>query len=124
MKTWQAGREKSLLDDIKGGTKTVEGRLYRDKFAEYKVGDQVSLRADTYDADGTLLKEEPNQALVEITKIERFATFADMLSQIGYQKVVPRAESVEQAIAEYAKYYSPMDEDKYGVVAVHVRMIS
>lgn len=124
MKTWQAGREKSLLEDIKAGRKTVEGRLYRDKFAEYKAGDHVSLRADTYDSDGTLFKEEPNQALVEITKIDRYNTFADMLNQIGYQKVVPRAGSTEQALAEYAKYYSPADEAKYGVVAVHVRMIS
>ncbi len=123
MKTLTAGREKSLLEDIKAGDKTVEGRLYRDKFALCVVGDHVSLRADTYNKNGELIKEEPDQLLVEITKIERFDSFAEMLTSVGYQKVIPRAKSLEEAIEEYKKFYTQEQEKAFGVVAIHIGVI-
>lgn len=45
---YESERETSPLTDIKAGTKTIEARLNRGKFALYKFGDHVWLREDFY----------------------------------------------------------------------------
>ena len=57
MTMWESGRESALLDEIIAGRKTVEGRLNRSKFAQYKVGDTIKLRRDVRQPDGTLRDE-------------------------------------------------------------------
>ena len=63
MKIWKSGRESALLDDVIAGRKTIEGRLNRGKFAEYSVGDAISLRRDYRDEAGVLHDGEPDAAL-------------------------------------------------------------
>ena len=41
-----------------------------------------------------------------------------MLSSIDFQELIPRAQNVNEVLAEYRKYYSPEDEKEYGVVAI------
>lgn len=85
-KTWEAGRESGLLDDIIAGRKTIEGRLNRGKFAEYHVGDIVKLRRDHRDVHGILHDGEPDAARVEITGIRRYATFLEMVTSEGFER--------------------------------------
>lgn len=54
MAIWESGRESKLLDDIIAGRKTVEGRLKRGKFAEYRADDVIALRRDIRGEDGVL----------------------------------------------------------------------
>lgn len=124
MKTWTSGRESGLLDDIIAGRKTVEGRLDKDKFADYAVGDHVSLRRDYRDEAGVLHDGEPDQVRVEVTAIRRYASFIDMVSAEGYAKVIPSAKDAREAAAEYNKYYSTTDQAKYGVLAIEIRPLS
>jgi len=121
---WQSGRETHLLDDIIAGRKTIEGRLNRDKFAEYQVGDAVSLRRDVRDEHGQLKDGEVGAAEVEIVAIRRYENFLDMVSTEGYERVIPSAGSIEAAAAEYNRYYSPEDQKQYGVLAIEVKLIS
>lgn len=123
MTTWQSGRESSLLDEIIAGRKTVEGRLNRDKFAQYQVGDFVSLRRDHRDENGLLHDGEPDQALVEIVGIRRYKTFLEMVIAEGFKRVIPMAETAEAAADEYNRYYSAEDQAKYGVLAIEVKMV-
>lgn len=123
MKTRQSGREVSLIEDIRKGKKTVEGRLCRSKFVKYKVGDRVNLRADVYDADGELIQEIPDQAMVEIASIQKLSDFDEFLRTVGYKKAIPRASSIEEALAVYRRFYTLDDERKYGVLAVHIKSI-
>ena len=90
MTTWESGRESGLLDDIIAGRKTIEGRLSRGKFAEYRVGDRVALRRDHRDEQGILHDGEPAAATVEITAVRRYDSFFDMVSAEGYQRVFPQ----------------------------------
>lgn len=120
---WQSGRESHLLDDIIAGRKTIEGRLNRGKFAEYQVGDTVSLRRDWRDEQGVLHDGEPNAARVEIIAIRQYATFLDMVRAEGWQRVIPSAGSAEAAAAEYDKYYSAEDQQMHGVLAAEVKVV-
>lgn len=119
-KVWTSGRESALLDDIIAGRKTVEGRLNRGKFAEYRVGDLVKLRRDVRDADGVLRDGEPDAATVQVVAIRQYRTFLEMVTAEGYQRVIPRAENAQAAADEYNKYYSAEDQAAYGVLAIEV----
>ena len=122
MTTWESGSESNLLDDILAGRKTVEGRLNRDKFAQYKVGDTVNLRRDYRNDAGQLEDGELNAAIVEIVAIRTYPTFLVMVTAEGYQSVIPSAKSADEAADEYNKYYSDVDQARYGVLAIEVRL--
>ena len=124
MKTWISGRESSLLDDIIAGRKTIEGRLNKGKFAEYAVGDYVSLRRDYRDEQGVLRDGEPDAALVRIVAIREYSTFLAMIEAEGAQRVIPGASSSEVAAAVYDKYYSADDQARCGVLAIEITPMS
>ncbi len=123
MTTWESGRESALLDEIIAGRKTIEGRLNRGKFAEYKPGDIVKLRRDIRQPDGTLHDGEPDAARVRIVVVRHYESFLDMTKAEGFQKVIPFASSAQAAADEYNKYYSAEDQAKYGVLAVEIVVI-
>lgn len=123
MTTWQSGRESQLLDDIIAGRKTIEGRLNRDKFTQYNIGDYVSLRRDIRDDNGMLHDGKPGAALVEIIAIRRYTSFLQLAEIEDYKKVIPSATSPKQAAAEYDRYYSAADQAAYGVLAIEVRAV-
>ncbi len=123
MTTWESGRESELLDDIIAGRKTIEGRLNRDKFAQYKIGDMISLRRDYRDEKGVLHDGESHTAVVKIIAIRHYKNFLDMVTNEGYRKVIPRAENAVQAADEYNKFYSSDDQATYGVLAIEIQLI-
>lgn len=94
VKIYESGRESSLLADIKAGTKTIEARLNRSKFALYKPGDQAWLREDFYEND-KVIRSIPRQVLVEVIKIEKYPDFKTMLDMVGFKNVNPRAASLK-----------------------------
>ena len=118
---WQAGRESALLDDIIAGRKIIEGRLNRGKFAEYQVGDIVSLRRDYRDESGVLHDGEPDAARVKVVAIRRYKTFLEMVNAEGYQKVITSAHNAEEAASMYDKYYTATDQKAFGVLAIEVK---
>jgi ASC-1-like (ASCH) protein len=118
---WESGRESNLLDDIIAGRKTIEGRLKKGKFAEYRVGDVVLLRRDRRDERGILRDGEPNAARVEIVAIREYPDFSSMVNSEGFVRVIPSAKDVTAAAEEYNKYYSAEDQVAYGVLAIEIR---
>lgn len=121
-KTYESGRESSLLADIKAGSKTIEARLKRSKFAMYQPGDLVWLREDVY-KDGKEIQSIPHQVLVMLKKIETYPDFKTMLTKVGYKNVIPRAASLHTAVNECYKFYKSSDEKQYGVLAIYFEVI-
>ena len=120
MTTWESGRESALLNDIIAGRKTVEGRLNRGKFAQYQVGDVVRLRRDVRNAQGELEDGLADAARVRIVAIRYYATFFELVTTEGYQRVIPSANSAREAAEEYNKYYTLADQQRYGVLAIEI----
>lgn len=123
MKHWHAGRESHLLEDMIAGKKTIEGRLCRGKFAQYKIGDMIHLRRDWRDSGGVLHDGEPDVARVEVVAIRRYQSFLSMMHHEDYRRVIPAALSPEQAAAVYDRYYSREEQKLYGVLAIEVRLV-
>lgn len=120
MTIWESGRESKLLNDIITGRKTIEGRLKRGKFAEYRVDDVIKLRRDVRGDDGVLRDGEPDQARVKIIAIREYPDFLSLCQAEGYKRVIPHAASAEEAAGEYNKYYTAEDQAEYGVLAVEI----
>lgn len=120
MTVWESGRESGLLDDIIAGRKTIEGRLDKGKFAEYRVDDIVKLRRDIRDEQGILHDGTPNAARVKIVAIRKYPNFLAMVKAEGYTRVIPAAQSVVAAANEYNNYYSSADQEQYGVLAIEI----
>lgn len=120
MTVWESGRESGLLDEIIVGRKTIEGRLNKGKFANYQVGDIVSLRRDVRDKDGVLRDGEPDAAQARVVAVRHYPDFLSMVTAEGYEKVIPDAENAEAAANEYNRYYSAKDQAAYGVLAIEV----
>lgn len=113
-----------MLDDIIAGRKTIEGRLNRGKFAEYKPGDQVWLRRDYRDEHDVLHEGEPRQVLVEVVATRRYKNALDMVTTEGFERVMPRAETAQEAANGYNLYYSDEDQAKHGVLAIEFVVVS
>ena len=123
MTVWESGRESALLDEIIAGRKTIEGRLNRGKFAEYRPGDIVKLRRDYRDEAGTLQDGEPDAVRVEVVAIRQYHDFLSTIEAEGYQRVIPYACSARAAADEYNNYYSAKDQATHGVLAVEVKVV-
>jgi ASC-1-like (ASCH) protein len=119
----EAGRESLILRDIKLGLKTVEGRLATGKFLDFKAGDYVELREDFYE-NGVIMLSKPKQAISEVIEVQKYDTFKKMLQSVGVHNVLPRAKDIDEALSEYRKFYSEEDETKYGVLAIHFKLVS
>lgn len=91
---------------ILNGTKTVEGRLNKGKFAEAQVGDHV------------LLNESVNFLIVAKTA---YLSFKEMIESEGLKNVIPNVETVDSAVQVYYKFYTSEQEKEFGVVALKLQ---
>ena len=124
MAKWHSGREAKYLDAILDGTKLYEGRLNKGKFAEYRVGDEIGLRRDIRNADGTLTNGHGTETVVKITRILQFANFEDMMNVLDYSQIIPDARDKMEAVKRYEIFYSKAEQDRYGVLAIGITPIS
>lgn len=93
---------------IKEGRKTVEGRLHKGKFAEMEVGDHV------------LANDELE---VKVIGKKVYTSFREMIEQEGIERVIPNANTIEEAEAVYYKFYTKEQEKEFGVLALELELI-
>jgi len=99
---------------IESGLKTVEGRLYKGRFVDFKRGDTVK-----WFVEGT-----KRECFTEIVDIVRYSSFEDMLHKETVKHVLPGVPDVESGVNVYRKFYTKEKEAEYGVQAIHVRVMS
>ncbi|MBF0913794.1 ASCH domain-containing protein [Candidatus Gracilibacteria bacterium] len=110
MRTYLLNVQEPYKTFILNGQKIFEGRLNKGKFAEMQVGD--------------ILEFENTKEKFEIISKNIFANFSKMMENLGFEKVIPDAESIDDAVNNvYYKFYSPEDEKKFGVVAIEIKKI-
>ncbi len=120
MNVWNSGCESSVLDAILAGRKTIERRLARGKFAQYAPGDTILLRRDRRDANGVLHDGEKPEVQVTIVAVRRYTSFAEMMQHEPFRQVVPYADTPEEAVAAYTRYYSAKEQQEHGVLAIEI----
>lgn len=119
----EIGIESSLVEAIRDGTKTIEGRLGKPRFLAIQPGDQLTIREDIW-AGGVKIGSHDSTLLIEVTQVLYFESFAEMLAAVDHAAAIPEAASPEAALATYRAYYTAEDEAEYGVVALFFEAIS
>lgn len=115
----EIGIEASLVEAIRSGTKTIEGRLGKPRFLTIQPGDTLRIRADTWKGD-SIIESQEDALHATVTQVLYFESFAEMLDAVDYTAAVPSANNFEDAVEAYAKFYSAQDEIEYGVIAFYL----
>ena len=88
--------------------KTIEWRLNKWKYAEIQKWD--ILQFDTWES-----------FIVE--NVTKHNSFIDMIKEFGRKNIIPYVETDEQAVNVYYRFFTPEDEKKYWVCAIHVKRL-
>jgi len=95
-------------------SKTIEGRLNQDDWAEMREGDRI----DWVNEDFGFKREF--RTLIISKKL--FPSFETYLQAEGLHKALPSIEKMEDGLKIYHFYYKPEEEIKYGVVALELKV--
>lgn len=96
--------------EIKSGVKTVEVRLGDEKRKRIKKGDEIC-----FDCDG-------EKIFAEVAELFRFDSFSALFASDLKDKCGMAELSAEERAEKMSEYYSKEDEEKYGVLAIELRL--
>ncbi|PCI76322.1 hypothetical protein COB21_04490, partial [Candidatus Aerophobetes bacterium] len=102
---------KVYIHQIRNGIKTVEGRIFKAGICKYEVGDCIRFYYFT---------DSKDDVQCEITQIKCFASFKQMLTEVGFKSCIPEASTLEGAVQMYhsiPKYKERALE--HGVAAIY-----
>ncbi len=97
---------------IKNGEKTVEMRLYDERRANIKVGDEICFTN----------RESGEELNVRVTLCRVFASFDELYCAFPKESIGYRPGETASA-RDMEKYYSPEDIKKYGAFAIGIELI-
>jgi ASC-1-like (ASCH) protein len=96
------------------GLKTVEGRLKKGRFGEMKEGDVIEWNNDDFG----------NRSVTTIiSKICYYPSFHSYLTSEKLTNCLPSISTIKDGVNVYYKYYTPENEEKYGIVAIHIKIL-
>ena len=97
---------------IKEGKKTIEGRLNKNSFQKIKINDIINF------------KNKNDNIYVQVIDIKKYSSFLDMLKTEDIKKITPLSNSIGESLNIYRNCYSKTAEEKYGVLAIKLSVIS
>lgn len=100
------------FESVRSGKKTIEMRLYDEKRAKIKVGDQIEF-------ENTVTRQTIGCVVVALT---RYRDFYELYSDCDKTAIGYRADEIPDA-ADMNAYYSPEQIEKYGVLAIEIQVI-
>ena len=68
-------------------------------------------------------KNNKDPFLTKITKISNYDTFRKYLETEGLENCLPGIKTIDDGVNIYYKYYTPSQEKKYGVLAIHLERL-
>lgn len=104
--------KKIYIDQIRSGKKTVEGRIDKGMFQQFREGDRVRFFAGQ------------EEVICKIIKITKYKSFPDMLKEEGFKACLPESPTFEQACREYdvIPNYTSMSKE-HGVLGIKIQKI-
>ena len=97
---------------IQNGTKIIESRLYDEKRQGIEIGDEITI----------VNRESPTETLhIEVVGLLRYASFEDLFEYNEPARF--GGSSRQQLMEQIRKFYTPEDEQKYGVVGIQFEVL-
>jgi ASC-1-like (ASCH) protein len=101
---------------IENGQKTVEGRLFKGIFTEFRVNDTIRWINNR--------NGKEKSVTVKITKLTRYPNFGDLLFNEKLYKVLPGLPNIKCGILVYDRIYTSFNEIKeYGTLAIEMQVV-
>ncbi len=97
------------------GLKTIEGRLNKGRFASMKVGDIIIWHNEDFKA---------REIYTKIVAKRTYKCFSEYLKEEGLKNCLPGILSLEHGLSVYYKYFTRADEDKYGIIAIEIKLLN
>lgn len=99
------------FEKIKSGEKTIELRLFDEKRRQIKVGDVITFT-------NTSNRE---QMRVTVKELHRFDSFEELYNSLPLLQCGYTEEDIDKAHpSDMQQYYSPEEQEKYGVVGIEL----
>ena len=111
--TYKNHRAEPYFTYVKGGQKTIEGRIYKGEYRQLAVDDHIVVHNS----------EETEGVEGVVRRIARYTSFRDMLTHEPLKKILPDATYIEQGIEIYRQFYTAAQEQEFGVVAFEFRRL-
>ena len=106
---------KEPFSRIKEKRKIIEVRLFDDKRQKVSIGDEIEF---------SLIDNPKEKILVKVIGMSRFKFFKDLYSSFHYSLFGhPHGITLEEQLRDIMECYSKSDEEKYGCLAIHVRLV-
>lgn len=107
---------KQYIDLIKDGSKTIEGRVDTAMYANLRVGQTVRFYCIDVPGGG--------EVRCEITKINKYPSFAAMLASEEYKRCLPQIRSIEEGVRIYDAIPNYKERAAtFGVLAIHIKRL-
>ena len=101
------------FESIVSGEKTIEVRLNDEKRKSLKPGDLIAFRNT----------EDGEIAIATITNLKTFSSFESCVCFTGTRKIGFNGYLPSDTIEEYRKIYTREEEQKYGVLAIELKLL-
>lgn len=95
---------------IKSGTKKIEIRLFDEKRQKIQVGDTIIF---------SCMDNELDTIQTKVTDLVQFGTFKELFNK--YEPISYGSDDANDYESMY-QYYSKEEEQKYGVLAIHLQV--
>lgn len=95
---------------LKNGRKTIEGRVRKGWYCNVQPGDEIVV----------FNEEETDSLVVVVKRVARYKSIKEMLTREPMEKLLPDIKTVDQGIEVYRGFYTPEQEQQFGMVAIEV----
>jgi ASC-1-like (ASCH) protein len=106
------------------GLKTVEVRLNKGDFSKMNIGEVIEWINDDFNERTCFTEIVPKRSC--ITKIidkTEYKSVEDYIKSEELNNCLPGISSLEHGLSVYYKYFTKEDEDKYGIVAIKIKLL-
>jgi ASC-1-like (ASCH) protein len=109
MQTIPLNIQEPYLSFILNGQKTIEGRLNKGKFKEFKTGDIL------------LVGQKEDKFIIE--RLTIYSSFREMLEKEGIKNVIPDKNTIDEAEGIYYNFYTKEQEKEFGILAIKINKV-
>ena len=100
------------FERIKNESQTIEVRLFDEKRALLKVGDEIEF---------SLISDDSQKIKVKVLELLRHNTFSELFNSFSLQQF--GGENVNDLVNGMYRYYTKENEIKYGVLGIRLEYI-
>lgn len=107
---------------IQAGTKSVEGRLAKSKFAEILPGEIIKwTNEELKNKDG---KSVAREIITKVIAVTYYPDFEKYLTAERLKNCLPGVKTIKDGVAVYHKVYPKEERQKYKVMAIQLDLLT